>query len=173
MALLDLFFTFFRVSLFAIGGAYSFLPLIEKEVVERYSWLTKKEFLDVLGIVNIFPGAISIKYATYTGYKIAGIPGAIIANIGNLLAPAVLILLAASLYMRYKENPFVNGAFKMIELVIFAMIIAVVFQTVNVNQLLKFRNIIVVTVSFSLFLYTKIHPALIIVLSGILGAFLQ
>lgn len=173
MELLKLFFSFFRTGLFAIGGAYSFLPLIEKDVVERYSWLTKKEFLDVFGIVNIFPGAISIKYATYTGYKIAGIPGAIMANIGNLLAPAVLILFAAFLYVRYKEDPSVNGAFKMIELVIFAMIIATAFQTVNVNQLLKFRNIIVVIVSFSLFLYTKIHPALIIVLSGILGAFLK
>jgi len=173
MTLLNLFFSFFRTGLFAIGGAYSFLPLIEKEVVEKYSWLTKKEFLDVLGIVNIFPGAISIKYATYTGYKIAGIPGAIMANIGNLLAPAVLILFAAFLYVRYKEDPSVNGAFKMIELVIFAMIIATAFQTVNVNQLLKFRNIIVVTISFSLFLYTKIHPALIIVLSGMLGAFLK
>lgn len=173
MELLKLFFSFFRIGLFAIGGAYSFLPLIEKDVVEKYSWLTKKEFLDVLGIVNIFPGAISIKYATYTGYKIAGIPGAIMANIGNLLAPAVLMLLATFLYVRHKDNPSVNGAFKMIELVIFSMIIAVAFQTVNVNQLLKFKNIIVIIVSFVLFLYTKIHPALVIILSGMLGAFLK
>ena len=173
MTLLNLFFSFFRTGLFAIGGAYSFLPLIEKEVVEKYSWLTKKEFLDVLGIVNIFPGAISIKYATYTGYKIGGIPGAIMANIGNLLAPAVLILLATFIYVRYKDNPSFNGAFKMIELVIFAMIIAVAFQTINMNQLLNFRNIIVVVVSLILFMYTKIHPALIIIFGGILGAFLK
>jgi len=173
MELLKLFFSFFRTGLFAIGGAYSFLPLIEKDVVERYNWLTKKEFLDVLGIVNIFPGAISIKYATYTGYKIAGIPGAIIANIGNLLAPAVLILLASLLYMKYKENPSLNGAFKMIELIIFAMIIAVAFRAVNMSQLLNFRNIIIVVVSFILFLYTRIHPALIIIFGGILGAFLK
>ena len=51
MVLLNLFFVFFRVGLFAIGGAYSFLPLIEKEVVERYQWLSKEEFLNVLGIV--------------------------------------------------------------------------------------------------------------------------
>ncbi|MBI5124320.1 MAG: chromate transporter [Candidatus Omnitrophica bacterium] len=173
MTLLNLFFSFFRTGLFATGGAYSFLPLIEKEVVERYNWLTQKEFLDILGIVNVFPGAISIKYATYTGYKIGGIPGAVIANIGNLLAPALLILLAASLYIRYKENPFVAGAFRVIELVIFAMIIAVAFQTVNVSQLLKFRSIIVVAVSLGLFLYTKIHPALIIVFGGLIGAFLK
>ncbi|HAH21030.1 MAG TPA: chromate transporter, partial [Candidatus Omnitrophica bacterium] len=76
MILFKLFFSFLRVGFFAIGGAYSFLPLIEKEVVQKYGWLSKEEFLEVLGMVNIFPGAISIKYATYTGYKIAGIWGA-------------------------------------------------------------------------------------------------
>ena len=85
MILFKLFLSFFRIGLFAIGGAYSFLPLIQREVVEKYHWLTKEEFLEVLGVVQIFPGAISIKFATYTGYKMAGVPGAIMANIGNLL----------------------------------------------------------------------------------------
>ena len=63
-----------------------------KEIVEKYHWLSKPEFLDVLGVAKLFPGAISIKYATYTGYKMGGIPGAIVANVGNLLAPAILAL---------------------------------------------------------------------------------
>lgn len=173
MLLARLFISFLKIGLFAVGGAYSFLPLLEKEIVEKYNWLTKKEFLDILGVVNVLPGAISIKYATYTGYKIGGIPGAVIANIGNMLAPALLILLAASFYIRYRENPSVEGAFKMVELVIFAMIIAVAFQTVDAGQLLKFRNMVVVIVSLGLFLYTKIHPALIIVLGAFFGVFLK
>jgi chromate transporter len=48
MILAKIFFTFFRIGLFAIGGAYSFLPLIQKEVVEKAHWLTKEEFLEVL-----------------------------------------------------------------------------------------------------------------------------
>ena len=75
MILAKIFFTFFRIGLFAIGGAYSFLPLIQKEVVEKSHWLTKEEFLEVLGVVKIFPGAISIKFATYTGYKWPGYRG--------------------------------------------------------------------------------------------------
>src|SRR3989338_7514087 len=116
MVLVNLFLAFFRVGLLAIGGAYSFLPLIEKEVVERYHWLTKEEFLDISGIVQIFPGAISIKYATYTGYKMAGFLGAIIANLGNILAPVILIAFASALYLRYKQVPRIKFAFEAIRI---------------------------------------------------------
>src|SRR3989338_1337438 len=110
MIILKLFLSFLKVGFFAVGGAYSFLPLIEKEVVQKYQWLSQEEFLEVLGMVKIFPGAISIKYATYTGYKVGGIWGAIAANTGNFLAPALLIGLASFLYIRYKNIPALKNA---------------------------------------------------------------
>jgi len=173
MILLNLFLSFFRIGLFAIGGAYSFLPLIEKEVVEKYSWLTRQEFLDILAVVKIFPGAISIKYATYTGYKIAGILGAIAANLGNLLAPALLIIFASMFYNRYKALPAVKSAFNMVQLAVFAMIIAVAFQLINISQLACLKNISIVAASFLLFTYTRVHPAVIIVGAGIIGAIVK
>lgn len=169
MILVKLFLVFFQIGLFAIGGAYSFLPLIEKEVVQKYQWLSKEEFLDVLGIASVFPGAISIKFATYTGYKIAGIWGAVLANIGNMLAPCLILIGASFFYLKHKNAPLVKNVFGMVELVIFAMIIAVAFQSINPVKLIQPRNIIVVILAFSLFLYTKIHPALIIISAGILG----
>lgn len=173
MVLLDLFLAFLRIGLLAIGGAYSFLPLIERETVDKYHWLTKSEFMDILGVVKVFPGAISIKFATYTGYKIAGIPGVIVTNLGNILGPASLIILASALYVKYKDMPSVQGAFNAIQLVIFAMILAVAFQLVNTSQLLQLRNILIVAASFTLFFFTKIHPALIIIIAGLIGAFLK
>ncbi|MDP8266244.1 MAG: chromate transporter [Candidatus Aceula meridiana] len=172
MVLLQIFGAFLRIGLFAIGGAYSFLPLIQKEVVERYGWLTKQEFLDVLGIVKIFPGAISIKFATYTGYKMAGVPGAIVANFANMLSPVILIIVATYLYSHYKTSSSVKNAFSMIQLVVFAMIIAVAFQTVQVSELLQWKNLAIVVAAFALFLFTKIHPAFIILGAGILGILL-
>ncbi len=169
MILLKIFFSFFQIGLFAIGGAYSFLPLIQKEVVQKHHWLTKNEFLEVLGVVKIFPGAISIKFATYTGYKVAGVPGAIVANVGNLLSPVVLILIATYMYSRYKEAPAVKNAFETIQLVVFAMIIAVAFQTITLSQVSSVRNIAIIAIAFILFLYTKVHPALIIIGAGLIG----
>jgi len=170
--IVKLFFVFFKIGLFAIGGAYSFLPLIEQEVVRKYSWLTKEEFLDVLGVVKVFPGAISVKYATYTGYKIAGVPGVIAANIGNILGPALLIIIVSTFYLKYKDLPQVKGAFNLIQLVVFAMIIAVAFQLVNVSNLLNLKSVAIVAISFCLFCFTKIHPALIIVAAGTIGFFI-
>ncbi len=169
----QLFLSFFKIGLFAIGGAYSFLPLTEKEVVEKYHWLTRPEFLDISGFVKIFPGAISVKYATYVGYKTGGYLGAVIANFANLLAPACLVMMAAVLYARFNSTPHVKGAFKVIQLVIFAMIIAVAFQTISLAQLKSWPALLVVAIAFSLFMFTKIEPAIIIVLAGLLGAFLR
>lgn len=156
-----------------MGGAYSFLPLIEKEVVQKYNWLSREEFLDVLGMVKIFPGAISIKYATYTGYKIAGISGVIIANIGNFLAPALLIGAVSLLYLKYKNNTLIKNSLETVQVAVFAMILAVAFQTVSVDKLLQFRNLLIIVLSFTLFIYTKIEPALIILCAAVLGIFLK
>ncbi len=169
MILINLFLAFLRVGLFAIGGAYSFLPLIEKEVVQRYHWLTREEFLDVQGITQVFPGAISIKYATYTGYKMAGFLGALLANLGTILAPTLLVIFASAFYAKYKNAPGLKDAFEAIRFCVFAMIIAVAFQTLDLRNLMQAKGILIVVLSFVMFLFTKIHPALIIILAGILG----
>lgn len=169
MLLLNLFLAFSRVGLFAIGGAYSFLPLIEKEVVQKYHWLSREEFLDVQGITQVFPGAISIKYATYTGYKIGGFWGAVLANLGNILVPVLLVIFASALYTKYKDVPTFKSAFEAIRFCVFAMIIAVAFQAVDMRNLMLLRNILIVVLSFSLFIFTKINPAIIIITAGILG----
>src|SRR3989339_524953 len=116
--LINLFLAFLKVGSFSFGGAYSLIPLIETEVVKNHQWLSHDEFLKVLGMVEIFPGAISIKFATYTGYKSGGILGAIVANLGNIFTPALLILFAAQIYSYYQNNQFVTKAFDGIKYII-------------------------------------------------------
>lgn len=172
MIILKLCFIFAKASLCAFGGAYSFLPVLERELVNNCQWLSKGEFLDVLGMVKIFPGAISIKYASYTGYKIAGIPGLIAANLGNMLAPAALIVFASMLYAKYKDLPQIKEAFTMVQLAVFSMVIAVAFQLVNIGQLVQLKSLLVVVACFILFIYTRIHPGFIIIGVGLLGFFI-
>ncbi len=173
MILIKLFFSFFKIGLFAVGGAYSFLPLIENEVVQKHGWLTKGEFLEILGITVIFPGAISIKYATYVGYKIAGIPGVLLANLGNFLPPALLIIGATMLYKEYKDVQAVKGAFNMVRVAMFAMIIAVAFKLIGIKNLASFKSVLFAVIFLGLFFSGKLNPAFIIIGAGLIGAFVR
>lgn len=173
MVLLQLFISFLKIGLFAFGGAYSFIPLIEREVVQNHQWLAKAEFIEILGIVKVFPGAISIKFATYTGYKVAGVPGALVANFANILAPVLFIVAASFLYSKYKDVPFVKGSLEMIQYAVFAMIIAVGVQLVDKTGVYQLKNLVVVLGAFALFFLTKIHPAFIITGAAIYGGVLK
>ncbi|MCB1195043.1 chromate transporter [bacterium] len=176
MILFILFVTFLKISLCAIGGAYSFLPLMERELVDKYGWLTKQEFLDIIGITRMFPGAISIKFASYAGYKIAGIPGLIAANFGNLLATVTLVVFASAVYLKLKDAPYVQEAFSMVKLAVCAMLLAMIIELLKTNQLteltylVRFRSLLVFSGAFVLFVFTKIDPALIIMGAGLFGA---
>ncbi len=169
MVLFELFIAFLRIGLFAFGGGEAFLPLVEREVVENYHWLDKAEFLEVLGIARVVPGALSIKFATYTGYKVAGIPGAVVANFANLLPAVVFIMIALLLYSKYKDIPFIKAAMEMVQYAVFAMIIAVAVQLVDKSRIFQLKYLFVIAASFALFFLTKIHPAFIIIGAGLFG----
>jgi chromate transporter len=173
MVLWQLFVAFFKVGLFAVGGAYSFLPLVEKEVVQSHQWVSKSEFLEVVGMVELFPGAISIKFASYTGYKVAGIPGAIVANVANLLPPVLFMTIASLVYWKYRGLPAVRGALVMVRYAVFAMMIAIALKLVDTSRLADLRVLPVVVIAFLLLRLTPVHPALIIVGAALYGGLVR
>ena len=77
-ALGSLFWVFFKISLFSIGGGYNMIPLMQHEVV-AHAWLIAERFLDVLAVSEITPGPVAVNLATFAGYQVAGIPGALFA----------------------------------------------------------------------------------------------
>jgi len=173
MVLLELFAAFFKIGLFAIGGAYSFLPLVEKEVVQGHQWLSKPEFLEITGMVELFPGAISIKFATYVGYKIGGVPGAILANVANLLPPVLFMIAVSLLYSRYRNTEWAAGALRMVRYSVFAMIVGIAIKLVDAGHLLDVKILPVVIISFLLVTLTNVHPAFMIIGAAIYGGLLR
>jgi len=168
LILLKLLFSFFKVGVFSFGGAYSLIPLIEKEAVEINQWLTHDEFLKVLGMVEVFPGAISIKYATFVGYKAAGIPGAIMANIGNLLAPVTLMILAFVFYSKFEKNVYVEKAFQGVKFAVVGMVIGIMAQYFFKSSF-QWQSLIFVAVGLVLILSFKLHPALVVIAEALLA----
>jgi chromate transporter len=166
--LLELLLSFIKVGSFSFGGAYSLIPLIEKEVVQNHSWLTQDEFLKVLGMVEVFPGAISIKFATYTGYKVAGIPGALIANVGNFIMPATIIMVAAYFYTHFEKNEIVTKVFTGIKFAIVGMIAAIMYQYA-VKNFVDAKSLIFILIGVALIILFKLHPAYVVIIAGVLA----
>ena len=81
MIYLELFWSFFQIGLFSIGGGYAAMPLIQNQVVDIHPWLTMTQFADIMTIAEMTPGPIAINSATFVGIRVAGFPGAIVATL--------------------------------------------------------------------------------------------
>lgn len=122
MIYLQLFWSFFQVGLFSFGGGYAALPLIQEQVLEVHPWLTSTEFIDILTISQMTPGPIAINTATFVGTKVSGISGAVVATIGCITPSAIIVLILATLYYKFKGISMVQGVIKGLRPAVVALI---------------------------------------------------
>ena len=101
---LDLFLTFLKIGATTFGGGYAMIPLIRNDVVDKKRWLSEEELLEVLAIAESTPGPIAINVATYTGYKIRGFWGSLLATLGVVLPSFFIIFGISILYSYIKDN---------------------------------------------------------------------
>ena len=100
----DLFFSFFKIGAFTLGGGYVMIPLIEKEVVDSRKWIQQDDFTDMLTLAQSAPGPIAINTAVFVGYKTKGFIGLIAAVSGVIIPSFVAILLIAMFFTDIKDN---------------------------------------------------------------------
>lgn len=122
MIYLELFWSFFQVGLFSIGGGYAAMPLIQAQVVDQHGWLSLSEFIDVITISQMTPGPIGINSATFVGIKIAGIGGALVATLGCVLPSCIIVLTLAHFYFKYQNLTAVRGILNGLRPAVVAMI---------------------------------------------------
>lgn len=108
----ELFWLFFKIGAFTFGGGYAMIALITKEVVEKRKWITDTEFLDLIAVAESTPGPIAINSATYLGYKIRGFWGSFFATLGVVIPSFVVIVGISFILEPFRENPWVDYAFK-------------------------------------------------------------
>ncbi|MBP5290727.1 MAG: chromate transporter, partial [Paludibacteraceae bacterium] len=90
MKLLQLFWTFFKIGAFTLGGGYAMIPLVQREVVDNRRWLGEEEFLDLIALAQSAPGIIAVNTAVFVGYKVGGWRGLVLSVLGATL-PSFLI----------------------------------------------------------------------------------
>ncbi len=121
MIYLSLFLTFFQIGLFGFGGGYGMLSLIQAEVVHNHHWLSTSEFTDIVAISQMTPGPIGINSATYCGYtavhnagysEAMAVLGSVTATTALVLPSLILMILIASLFVKYMNTSPVQSVFK-------------------------------------------------------------
>lgn len=110
MIYLKLFYEFFKTGLFAIGGGLATLPFL-KDIGEATGWYTYSDLLNMLAVSESTPGPIGINMATYVGYTVAGLPGAVIATLGEVAPSIIVILIIAAILKSFRDNVYVERAF--------------------------------------------------------------
>ena len=110
MIYLELFWTFFKIGLFTIGGGQAMIPMIMTNVVEK-NWMSYEALVDFIAISESTPGPFAIKIATYTGIETAGIFGAMCATLGVVLPSVIIILLVAKVFTTFMKRRAVKEVF--------------------------------------------------------------
>lgn len=109
MIYLELFWSFFQVGLFCVGGGYASMPLIQAQVIDIHAWLSMSEFIDIFTISQMTPGPIGINAATFVGMKVAGFLGAIVATLGFVTPSFILGIILAKLFFKYGNIGVIKG----------------------------------------------------------------
>ncbi len=121
--LIELFLTFIKIGLFTFGGGYAMISVIENDCVKRKEWITDDELMNLTVIAESTPGPIAINCATFTGYKKAGIIGAIVATLGVILPSFAVIYSISIFFDNFLEFTIIANAFKGIKIAVGILIL--------------------------------------------------
>jgi chromate transporter len=165
MKQLELFIAFFKVGMLGYGGGPSSIPLVHKEVVEKYKWMNDDEFADVLALGNTLPGPIATKMAGYIGYRVAGILGMLTAVLATIVPTIVLMIVLLTFLSSFKDLPWVMGMTKAVVPVVGVMLLTLTWDFYKKSKdTLGFLNSgLIVVASVILLEILHVHPAIIIV----------
>ena len=173
-SLLQLFISFFKIGLFTFGGGYAMIPLIQKEASEKRKWIKEGEILDILAISESTPGPIAVNSATFIGYRVSGVLGAIVATFGLVLPSFCIILLISIFYESFRHIAFIDAMFKGIKV---GVILILVNAIIKLSKLLKkelfpiilFLVALIVSITLSFFNITTIPSiSIILIIFGLL-----
>lgn len=186
VSLFELFFIFFYVGLFTIGGGLVAITLMQQMIVER-GLVSPEVFYNMIAISESTPGPIGINMATYLGYTLYGVPGAIITTAGEALPSIICILIIARFLSTFAETPIVKNVFVALRpassglitvatLNIFTISIMHLPETVSAlkfadtwKNLFDWRNLIFYLTLLIPTIKLNLHPVILILIGAVFG----
>ena len=167
-----LFLSTLYLSAFTFGGGYVIITLLKNKFVDELKWIDEDEMLDFVAIAQSSPGPIAVNGAIVIGYKICGFPGILVAVLGAIIPPFVILTIVSAFYTAFKTNPYIQSLLFGMKAGVSAVIVSVVwdmaFGIVKKKDMLL---IVIMAAAFILNYYLKVNVILIIVATLIIGIF--
>ncbi|OAS89165.1 MULTISPECIES: chromate transporter [Metabacillus] len=177
--LLQLFVLFFIIGTVSFGGGYAMLPVIEREVTSK-GWITTADFTETVALAGMTPGSIASNSATIVGYKVAGLPGAIISSIAMSLPSLILILVIVLFFYKLHTNKLVKSAFYGLRPIVTSLIIYAAIQFAISNGVISttiswdmISLLLIFGISLTSLLYFRVHPFIVILGAGVVGTLIH
>jgi len=171
MIYLTLFYEFFLIGLFAIGGGTTTIPFLF-DLSARYGWFTPKELINMIAISESTPGPIGINMATYAGFKTASYFGGFMATLGLVTPSVIIIILVSKALKRYACNTAFNRLLSSLQPAVVALVLNATYQIAKVS-LTAWLPICILIFLLILMRYYKANSVFYIILAGVLGLTLK
>jgi chromate transporter len=177
-----LFFEFFKIGLFSIGGGLATIPFLQ-DLTYKYDWLTLNDLADYIAISEVTPGPIGINTATFVGYNSGGIFGGIIAVLGIITPSIIIITIIAHYFQRFNEKPFIQNGFYALRPAVVGLIGAAAYEVAKVSlfhlerlsetqtfvSIFNFKAIILFVIIIYLMERFRKHPVVYLALGAAVG----
>ena len=165
----QLFWTFVKVSAFTIGGGMAMISVVRDILVVKRKWMSEDEFMDIVAISQALPGLMAVNTAIFIGYRLLGTKGSIVATLGSILPPFIIILAIAMVFTGYKDNKVVEAIFKGIRPAVVALIAVPTIQ-MAIRQKLDWLSGAIALATMLLIAFLKVSPIYIILVVGVIAA---
>ena len=183
MLYLRLFYEFFKVGLFSIGGGLATIPFLT-DLGARTGWFTAGELANMIAISESTPGPMGVNMATYVGFHLGGVPGGIVATLGLICPSILVILIIAGFLKKFRESRGVDAVFYGIRPASTALIAAALAEVCaiavsaggGVAGLFHCKAIVLAAAVFLCLQVKptkKLHPIVFIAASAVVGTVFQ
>lgn len=167
-----IFWSTFYLSAFTFGGGYVIVSLMKKKFVDEYHWIKEEEMLDLVAIAQSAPGAIAVNGAIVVGYKLAGLPGILVAILGTVLPPFVIISLISLCYQAVRDNRMISLLLEGMQAGVGAVIASVTYDmAVGIAKKKDLISDLLMLGAFVASCFFGVNVVYVILFCGLLGIF--
>lgn len=167
-----LFLSTFTLSTFTFGGGYVIVPLMQKRFVKELKWIDEEEMLDLVAIGQSAPGPIAVNTSIIVGYRMAGIMGSLIAVIGTVLPPLIIITIISFFYQAFRDNPVVSALLLGMQAGVAAVIVSVVIDmSAKIIKAKQVLPIVMMVLAFIAAIILNVNIVIILLICGAVGAY--